>query len=83
MKQLNESKEAKFPIGVPDPVLQNDVQRHGWAETQFLKDQVTENMRRNSKYLNQEMSIIGEEEAHTEANSSITIARLPSFSKIS
>jgi hypothetical protein len=41
MKQLDESKEAEFPIGVPDPVLQNDVQRHGWAETQFLKDQVT------------------------------------------
>jgi hypothetical protein len=40
MKQLDESKEAEFPISVLDLVLQNNVQWHRRAETQFLKDQV-------------------------------------------
>ena len=62
MQQLDKSKEADLPIGVPDPVLQNDVQWHGRSKAQFLTDQVTREISEQTPNLSiEKISLAGEE----------------------
>jgi hypothetical protein len=39
VQELYESEEAELPVGVPDPVLENNMERDRWAEAEFLTDE--------------------------------------------
>lgn len=39
MQELYEPEEAELPVGVPDPVLEDDMEGHRRAEAEFLMDQ--------------------------------------------
>jgi len=42
VQKLYESQEAQLPIGVSDPVLEDNVKRHRWAKSKFLPNQRNE-----------------------------------------
>jgi hypothetical protein len=46
VQKFYETEETKLPVGVSNPILEDDVERHRWSKSKFLNGRMVERYKR-------------------------------------